>query len=224
MMREATGFGLKRIRRLLDVDPGTRGFRRNGGNTLDCGLPTIGEMSTDVLLMRPLLAAVPDGAALPEVGDVDQLPPAGLGRELANIIASGARARSLSIELRAARNAPGDRRVERFGWTFALDDKVMRIKNDCDRVACNGDIGPLADVDSEAGKLSARLERRDPVQGFGEPEALAPAHATTAPVPECPAVVIPVLTQHFAMLNRNSPRFCAGLATVSLMRSTSYSA
>jgi hypothetical protein len=42
-------------------------------------------------------------------------------------------ARSLNIELRAALNPAGDRKVERFGWTFAPGDKVMQIENDYDK-------------------------------------------------------------------------------------------
>lgn len=39
----------------------------------------------------------------------------------------GVGARSLNIELQAALNPTGDRKVERFGWTFAPGDKVMQI-------------------------------------------------------------------------------------------------
>ena len=42
-------------------------------------------------------------------------------------------ARSLNIELQAALNPAGDRKVERFGWTFAPGDKVMQIENDYDK-------------------------------------------------------------------------------------------
>ena len=42
----------------------------------------------------------------------------------------GAGARSLNIELQAALNPAGERKVERFGWTFAPGDKVMQIEND----------------------------------------------------------------------------------------------
>ena len=45
----------------------------------------------------------------------------------------GAGARSLNIELQAALNPAGDRKVERFGWTFAPGDKVMPIENDYDK-------------------------------------------------------------------------------------------
>ena len=42
-------------------------------------------------------------------------------------------ARSLNIELQAALNPAGDRKIERFGWTFAPGDKVMQIENDYEK-------------------------------------------------------------------------------------------
>ena len=45
----------------------------------------------------------------------------------------GVGARSLNIALQAALNPAGDRKVERFGWTFAPGDKVMQIENDYDK-------------------------------------------------------------------------------------------
>ena len=59
----------------------------------------------------------------------------------------GVGARSLNIELQAALNPAGDRKVERFGWTFAPGDKVMQIENDYDKDVYNGDIGYIDDVD-----------------------------------------------------------------------------
>ena len=90
-MSEATGFEAKTIHRLLEVDPRTGGFKRDKDNPLDCGLLVVDETSmVDVMLMRSLLTAVPDEAALLIVGDVDQLPSVGPGQVLADIIASGA--------------------------------------------------------------------------------------------------------------------------------------
>jgi exodeoxyribonuclease V alpha subunit len=40
--------------------------------------------------------------------------------------------RSLNIELQKALNTPGEARIERFGWTFCLGDKVMQVENDYD--------------------------------------------------------------------------------------------
>ena len=45
----------------------------------------------------------------------------------------GVGARSLNIVLQVALNPAGDRKVERFGWTFAAGDKVMQIENDYDK-------------------------------------------------------------------------------------------
>ena len=72
-MSEATGFEAKTIHRLLEVDPRTGRFRRDAENPLDCGLLIIVDemLMVDVMLMRALVAAAPDGAALLIVGDVD---------------------------------------------------------------------------------------------------------------------------------------------------------
>jgi len=118
----------------------------------------------------------------------------------------GVGARSLNIELQAALNPAGDRKVERFGWTFAPGDKVMQIENDYDREVYNGDIGYIDDVDNNAGEIIASFDGRSVTYGFGELDMLVPAYAATihkSQGSEYPAVIIPVLTQHYAMLQRN---------------------
>ena len=118
----------------------------------------------------------------------------------------GVGARSLNIELQAALNPAGERRVERFGWTFAPGDKVMQIENDYDKEVYNGDIGRIDDVDPELGEVTARFDGRAVTYGFGELDTLVPAYATTihkSQGSEYPAVVIPLMTQHYVMLRRN---------------------
>ena len=118
----------------------------------------------------------------------------------------GVGARSLNIELQAALNPAGEAKVERFGWTFALGDKVMQIENDYDKDVYNGDIGYVETIDAEDGELTVGFDGRSVVYGFGELDMLVPAYATTihkSQGSEYPAVVIPVLTQHYAMLQRN---------------------
>jgi exodeoxyribonuclease V alpha subunit len=118
----------------------------------------------------------------------------------------GVGARSLNIELQAALNPAGDRKVERFGWTFAPGDKVMQIENDYDKEVYNGDIGYIGAVDPNAGEVVASFDGRSITYGFGELDMLVPAYATTihkSQGSEYPAVIIPVLTQHYAMLQRN---------------------
>ena len=82
----------------------------------------------------------------------------------------GAGARSLNIELQAALNPAGDRKVQRFGWTFAPGDKVMQIENDYEKEVYNGDIGTIDDVDSNSGELIASFDGRSVTYGFGELE------------------------------------------------------
>jgi exodeoxyribonuclease V alpha subunit len=118
----------------------------------------------------------------------------------------GVGARSLNIELQAALNPATEQKVERFGWTFAPGDKVMQIENDYEKEVYNGDVGYIDAVDLDAGELTASFEGRAVTYGFGELDTLVPAYAATihkSQGSEYPAVVIPVMTQHYAMLQRN---------------------
>ena len=91
----------------------------------------------------------------------------------------GIGARSLNIELQAALNPAGERKVERFGWTFAPGDKVMQIENDYDKEVYNGDIGYVEGVDPDAGELTAGFDGRAVTYGYGELDTLVPAYAVT---------------------------------------------
>jgi exodeoxyribonuclease V alpha subunit len=118
----------------------------------------------------------------------------------------GVGARSLNIELQAALNLAGEQKVERFGWIFAPGDKVMQIQNDYDKEVYNGDIGYIDEVDLDDGELVASFDGRAVTYAFGELDTLVPAYAATihkSQGSEYPAVVIPVMTQHYAMLQRN---------------------
>ena len=118
----------------------------------------------------------------------------------------GAGARSLNISLQAALNPSGERKVERFGSVFAVGDKVMQIENDTERQVFNGDIGIVTGLDLDDGELLVDFDGREVAYPFGELDMLVPAYAVTihkSQGSEYPAVVIPVLTQHYAMLQRN---------------------
>jgi exodeoxyribonuclease V alpha subunit len=140
---------------------------------------------------------VPKRFGLDPIRDIQVLCPMNRG---------GAGARSLNIELQAALNPAGERKVERFGWTFAPGDKVMQIENDYDKEVYNGDIGRIDNVDPNAGEIVASFDGRSVTYGFGELDMLVPAYAATihkSQGSEYAAVVIPVLTQHYPMLQRN---------------------
>ncbi|MCH4024820.1 MAG: ATP-dependent RecD-like DNA helicase [Acetobacter sp.] len=151
--------------------------------------------------LRKLLAVVKDRIparfGLDPVRDVQVLCPMNRG---------GLGARSLNIELQQALNPPGDVKVERFGWTYGPGDKVMQIANDYDRDVFNGDLGVIDRIDVEEGELTVSFDGREVVYGFGELDELVLAYATTihkSQGSEYPAVVIPLVTRHYAMLARN---------------------
>jgi len=90
-LSESTGLEAKTIHRLLETDPRTGAFRRTEEAPLDCDLFVVDEISmVDVPLMRSVLRALPNRAALLLVGDVDQLPSVGPGQVLADVIGSSA--------------------------------------------------------------------------------------------------------------------------------------
>lgn len=117
-------------------------------------------------------------------------------------------ARALNADLQVALNPPlpGQMEVERFGFTFRVGDKVMQIENDYDKETFNGDIGFVAAIDGEANEVVIDFDGRTVAYMFGELDEVVLAYATTihkSQGSEYPAVVIPVMTQHYAMLARN---------------------
>ncbi len=87
---ESTGRDSKTIHRLLEVRSEDGGFARDASNPLECDLLIVDEASMiDVNLMSAMVEALPAGAALLLVGDVDQLPAVGPGQVLADVIRSG---------------------------------------------------------------------------------------------------------------------------------------
>jgi len=88
-LSEATGAPAKTIHRLLEFDPRQMIFQRHGGRPLEADYVIVDEASMlDCSLAYHLLDAIPDGAKLVLVGDVDQLPSVGPGRVLADLIVS----------------------------------------------------------------------------------------------------------------------------------------
>jgi len=151
--------------------------------------------------VRKLLAIVreriPKRFGLDPIRDIQVLCPMNRG---------GLGARSLNIELQSALNPPGEIRIGRFGWTFCPGDKVMQIENDYDKDVYNGDLGVVSRIDMEEGELVADFDAREVAYGFGELDELVLAYATTihkSQGSEYPAVVIPLSTQHYPMLQRN---------------------
>ena len=118
----------------------------------------------------------------------------------------GLGARSLNIDLQKALNGSGELRVERFGSTYSIGDKVMQVENDYEKDVYNGDLGVVRSIDPETSEMVIEFDGREVTYGFGELDEVALAYATTihkSQGSEYPAVVIPLTTQHYPMLQRN---------------------
>jgi exodeoxyribonuclease V alpha subunit len=110
------------------------------------------------------------------------------------------------VELQQRLNPDPPEQVERFGWRFAPGDKVMQIANDYEKEVFNGDLGTVDSIDPDASELCVLFDGRSVIYGWAELDNLVPAYACTihkSQGSEYPAVVIPLLTQHYTMLQRN---------------------
>jgi exodeoxyribonuclease V alpha subunit len=140
---------------------------------------------------------IPQRFGLDAVRDVQVLSPMNRG-------AIGAR--SLNVELQKVLNPRPPQAIARFGTTFAVGDKVMQIENDYDKDVYNGDIGFVRAIDQDLGDVTVEFDGRAVIYGAHELDQVVLAYATTvhkAQGCEYPAVVIPVTTQHYPMLQRN---------------------
>jgi exodeoxyribonuclease V alpha subunit len=116
--------------------------------------------------------------------------------------------RELNIRLQAELNPvrPEEPVIEKFGGQFRLRDKVIQLENDYDKDVFNGDIGQVARIDEAGREVTIRFEQREVPYDFNELDELSLAYAITihkSQGSEFPAIVIPLATQHFLLLQRN---------------------
>lgn len=96
--------------------------------------------------------------------------------------------------------------LRRSGYAFRADDKVMQIKNNYDKEVFNGDIGIIESVNETDRTLKVSFDGRSIEYDVTELDELVHAYATTihkAQGSEYPIVVMPIMMNHFVMLQRN---------------------
>ncbi len=111
----------------------------------------------------------------------------------------------MNAELQQALNH-SDKEITRGGRKFQVGDKVMQIRNNYDKEVFNGDIGRVLSVDLEMQEVIIVFDSRQVAYEFSELDELILAYAVSvhkSQGSEYPAVVIPLLTQHYVMLQRN---------------------
>ncbi len=101
---------------------------------------------------------------------------------------------------------PGKREASRYGVTFRVGDKVMQTRNNYNKEVYNGDIGRIVSLDVNEEELRIDFDGREVMYEFSELDEVQLAYATSihkSQGNEYPAVIIPLHTQHFVMLQRN---------------------
>jgi len=112
---------------------------------------------------------------------------------------------NLNAELQKALN-PGREELLRGGKLFKTGDKVMQIRNNYDRDVYNGDIGRVVGIDNEMQVLKVNYDGRLVSYDFPDLDEIVLAYAISvhkSQGSEYPVVIIPVLTQHYMLLQRN---------------------
>lgn len=112
---------------------------------------------------------------------------------------------NLNYVLRNTLN-PGKKGVEKGISEFCEEDKVMQIRNNYDKSVFNGDIGRIAGIDFEARMVTIAFGSREVEYDFSSLDEIVHAYAVSihkAQGSEYPVVIVPVLTQHYILLQRN---------------------
>ena len=114
-------------------------------------------------------------------------------------------ASNLNISLQAALN-PSQLALNRGGYSFNINDRVMQLRNNYDKEVFNGDLGYVSQVNMEDRTLQVDFDGKYVEYEVSELDELTLAYATTihkSQGSEYPIVVMPVLMTHYVMLQRN---------------------
>jgi exodeoxyribonuclease V alpha subunit len=114
-------------------------------------------------------------------------------------------AENLNAELQEKLN-PGEEGITRGGVQFRVNDKVMQIRNNYDKEIFNGDIGRIKSIDSINQEVMIVFDTGEVSYGYSELDEVVLAYAISvhkSQGSEYPAVILPVLTQHYILLQRN---------------------
>ena len=112
---------------------------------------------------------------------------------------------NLNHQLQAVLN-PGEGGITRGDRTYRVNDKVIQIRNNYDKDVFNGDIGRITAIAWESREVLISIDGRAVVYDFSDLDEIVLAYAISvhkSQGSEYPAIVIPILTQHYILLQRN---------------------
>ena len=114
-------------------------------------------------------------------------------------------ASNLNMELQKALN-PSEEELIRGSRAYHVRDKVMQVRNNYDKEVFNGDIGRITRIDQENQEVTISFDGREVIYDYPDLDEIVLAYAASvhkSQGSEYPAVIIPLLTQHYVLLQRN---------------------
>ncbi len=139
---------------------------------------------------------IPKRFGLDSLDDIQVLTPMHKG-----VVGTG----NLNTELQKVFN-PREADLTRGGRSFRVNDKVMQVRNNYDKEVFNGDIGRIARFDAESQEVTIVFDGREVVYEYPDLDEIVLAYAVSvhkSQGSEYPAVIMPILTQHYVLLQRN---------------------
>lgn len=148
------------------------------------------------LILRMVCERIPEAYGLDPMSEVQVLTPMHKG-EVGTI--------ALNRLLQERLNA-GGRELVRGQRAYRVGDRILQLRNNYDKDVFNGDLGRILDFDAKDEILKAEFDGRAVEYGFDELDEIGLAYAISvhkSQGSEYPAVVMPVVSQHYMLLQRN---------------------
>lgn len=169
----------------------------DAGSGIDCLWITEGDPEAVVRIIKDLHTRyVPERLGCDPVEDVQVLCPVHKG-----VVGVA----NLNAQLQALLNPEG-RMVQRGDRLFREGDKVLQLRNNYDKGVFNGDLGRVVEARPNTNELRVAFDQDTVLYEAADLDELTLGYAITvhkAQGSEYPAVILPVLTQHFILLDRN---------------------
>ncbi|QJB57630.1 ATP-dependent RecD-like DNA helicase [Pseudodesulfovibrio sp. zrk46] len=151
------------------------------------------------LVLDSVCARIPERYGLDPLRDIQVLTPMHKGEV-------GTQALNVALQGRLNPPSPDKPELKRKFATYREGDRVIQLKNNYDKEVFNGDLGWILEVDPDSQELFIEFDGQRVIMESSELDELNLAYAVSvhkSQGSEYPAVVMPIVTQHFLLLQRN---------------------
>jgi exodeoxyribonuclease V alpha subunit len=148
------------------------------------------------IILELVKERIPSRLGFDPIDDIQVLTPMHKG-----VVGAG----NLNTELQQALN-PGPDSLTKGGRSFRLQDKVMQTRNNYEKEVFKGDLGRIVRIDPESQEVVIDFDGRKVPYDYADLDEVVLAYACSihkSQGSEYPAVVIPLLIQHYVLLQRN---------------------